>query len=48
MAANNADNPPFVTFTSTTTYQVVKTTKFPEATGGIEQCQFNTRTNQLY
>ena len=48
MAANNADDPPFVTFTSTTTYQVVKTTKFPEATGGIEQCQFDTRTNQFY
>jgi hypothetical protein len=48
MAANNADDPPFVTFTSTTTYTVVKTTKFPEATGGIEQCQFDTRTNQFY
>jgi hypothetical protein len=48
LAANNADNPAFVTFTSTTTYTVLTTIKFPEANAGIEQCQWNPRNGLFY
>src|SRR5205807_6309555 len=53
-AANNADDPPFLTFISTTTYTVLGTVKFdgvggrPNATNGIEQCQWNHRDGNIY
>jgi hypothetical protein len=52
--ANNADSPPFITFISTTTYSVVSQVVFngqggrPNATNGIEQCQFNPRDQNVY
>src|SRR5205823_13043058 len=44
---NNADNPPFITFISTTDHSVTGRIVFdgqngrPNATNGAEQCQFN-------
>jgi hypothetical protein len=49
--ANDADSPPFISFIPTqgpNAYKVVKQISFPEATAGIEQCQFNTRTELIY
>jgi hypothetical protein len=52
--ANNADSPPFITFISTATYSVVSQIVFdglggrPNATNGIEQCQFNPRDQNVY
>lgn len=49
--ANDADEVPFITFIPTSgpqAYQVVKTLKFPEATNGIEQCQWSARTGKIY
>jgi hypothetical protein len=44
MVANNADTPPFISIIATdgpNAYQVVQQTKFPNASGGIEQCQWD-------
>jgi hypothetical protein len=49
--ANDADSPPFISFIPTSgpdAYHVVKQLKFPEATNGIEQCQWDPRTNKFY
>jgi hypothetical protein len=53
--ANDADSPPFISFISTDTYKVVKQIKFdgasgdgPNATNGIEQCQWNAREHAFY
>jgi hypothetical protein len=60
LVANNADDPPFVTFINTTTYAVVDTIKMdgtinggsvrptPKATNGVEQCQWDQRTGKFY
>jgi hypothetical protein len=51
LMANDADNPPFITFIPTLgtgAYTVVKTLKFPEATNGIEQCQWSPFTGMFY
>jgi len=55
MIANDAEadvgNPPFVSFIPTqgpNAYTVVKKLAFPEATNGIEQCQWNSRTGLIY
>lgn len=50
--ANDADG--FITLISTTTYQILAKIKFdgtngaPNATNGIEQCQYDARTNMFY
>jgi hypothetical protein len=44
MVANNADTPPFISIIATdgpNAYQVVQQVKFPNATGGIEQCAWD-------
>jgi hypothetical protein len=46
--ANDADAPPFVSFISTTTYQVIGKIAFQQATNGIEQCQWNPVTGKIY
>lgn len=49
--ANDADNPPFISFIPTSgpnAYKVVKKLSFPEATNGIEQCQWNPSTGKIY
>jgi len=60
MAANNADDPPFVTIISSTTHSIVPNGKIifdgsttvhgttPVASNGIEQCQWNPRTGKFY
>jgi hypothetical protein len=60
LVANNADDPPFVTFINTNTYTVVDTIKMdgtinggsvrptPKATNGVEQCQWDQRTGKFY
>jgi hypothetical protein len=51
---NNADDPPFITFISTTTKTVLGSVKFdgtngaPKATNGVEQCQWNQRDGKIY
>lgn len=55
--ANDADSPPFISFISTDTYTVVGKIVFdggsgaghgPNATNGIEQCQWDERENAFY
>jgi hypothetical protein len=49
--ANDADTPPFISFIPTqgpSAYTVVKKISFPQATNGIEQCQWNPRTGLIY
>jgi len=55
LMANDADAPfPFISFISTQTYTVLKKIVFDgtngtvKATNGIEQCQFDPRTNKFY
>ena len=55
LVANDADSPPFISFISTDNYTVVKQIKFdgapgdgPNATNGIEQCQYNAREHAFY
>jgi hypothetical protein len=49
MVANDADNPPFVTFISTEGHnKVLGQIKIPESNGGIEQCQWNPRNGLIY
>jgi len=54
MVANNADNPPFASLISTTTYAVVKKIPFdgtngaPKSNNGAEQCQWSHRTGKFY
>jgi hypothetical protein len=54
MVANNADNPPFASLISTTTYSVVKKIPFdgtnnaPNSNNGAEQCQWDRRTGMFY
>ena len=53
-AANNADNPPFVTVFDTTTDKIVGKITFdgtngtPDATNGIEQPQWSSQTGMIY
>lgn len=51
LIANDADNPPFVSFIPTLgtgAYTVVKKLSFPEATNGIEQCQWSPISGMFY
>jgi len=55
LVANDADTPPFISFISTETLTIVKQIKFdgaagdgPNATNGIEQCQWNAREGKFY
>ncbi len=48
LIANDADSPPFISFISTASYKVVKQISIPEATNGIEQCQWSERTGMFY
>ena len=49
MIANDADNPPFVTFISTTAgHQVLGHIPFANATNGLEQCQWWYKTGLIY
>jgi len=54
MAANNADDPPFASLISTTTYAVVKKIPFdgsngaPQSNNGAEQCQWSPVTGKFY
>jgi hypothetical protein len=52
--ANNADSPPFITAISARTHTIIGKIVFngtngtPNATDGIEQCQFNPRDGMIY
>jgi hypothetical protein len=48
LIANDADSPPYVSFISTDTYSVVGKISVPEATNGIEQCQWSQRSDLFY
>jgi len=54
LVANDADDPPFVTFVSSTSHTILKQIKMdgnngtPQATNGIEQCQWDPRTGKFY
>jgi DNA-binding beta-propeller fold protein YncE len=49
MIANDADNPPFVTFISTEgNNKILGKISIPESNGGIEQCQWNPRNGMIY
>jgi hypothetical protein len=49
--ANDADTPPFISFIATegtNAYQVVAKIPVPDATNGLEQCQWSERTGLIY
>jgi hypothetical protein len=46
--ADVSGHAPFVSFISTDSYKVLGTLTFPEATNGIEQCQWSERTGLIY
>lgn len=46
--ANNEDDPPYLTFISTTDHRVVGTLEFPDATDGIEQPAYEPTTGMLF
>lgn len=49
MIANDADTPPFVTFISTDPgHAVLGKINYPQATNGLEQCQWSPRTGLIY
>jgi hypothetical protein len=54
MIASPGEDPPFVTFISTKTYQVASRLTFdgtgiiPKATNGLEQCQWDSHTKKFY
>jgi hypothetical protein len=48
LIANDADTPPYVSFISTDTYSVVGKINVPEATNGIEQCQWSEDSGLFY
>jgi hypothetical protein len=54
LVSNDADDPPFVTFVSSTSHTILKQIKMdgnngtPQATNGIEQCQWDRRTGKFY
>ncbi len=49
MIANDADSPPFVTFISTKPgHKVLGKITFPNATNGLEQCQWWNKTGLIY
>jgi len=54
MIASPAETPPFVTFIDTTSHTVISKLNFdgtngtPNATGGLEQCQWSPKTGKLY
>ncbi len=49
MIANDADSPPFVTFVSTDPgHAVLGHISFPNATNGLEQCQWSPVTGKIY
>ena len=45
--ANDADDPPFVTFISTDTEEVMGHILFPDATNGLEQCAWDPDTSRV-
>jgi hypothetical protein len=51
LIANDADSPPFITMIATdgpNAYQVISKFQIPQATNGIEQCQFNATFDGFY
>jgi hypothetical protein len=54
LVANDADTPPFITFVSSTSHAILGQIKMdgnnstPQATNGIEQCQWSPRTGKFY
>ena len=48
LMANDADTPTFISFISTDTYAIVSQLAIPEATNGIEQCQWDADTAMFY
>jgi len=48
LIANDADEPPFLTFISTTTRSVVKKIEFPNATMGLEQPFYDPNSGMFY
>jgi DNA-binding beta-propeller fold protein YncE len=48
LIANDADEPPFLTFISTSTRSVVKKIEFPNATMGLEQPVYDPRSGMFY
>ena len=48
LIANDADTPPFVSFISTDTGAVVNQIFFPNASNGIEQCQYRPADGNFY
>jgi hypothetical protein len=48
MIANDADSPPYVNFISTDTGKVVNQISFPEASNGIEQCNWSKAQNAFF
>ncbi len=49
MVANDADSPPFVTFISTDPgHAVLGKISYPQATNGLEQCQWSRETGLIY
>jgi plastocyanin len=48
LIANDADDPPFITFISTTSNSVVGQVKYPDATSGIEQSVYSPSTGMFY
>jgi hypothetical protein len=47
LIANDADNPPFVTFINATNFQIITKINYPNATNGLEQSIWNP-TNDLF
>ncbi len=48
LVANDADTPAFITFISTETHAIKLQIAIPEASNGIEQCQWSPRTGMFY
>jgi hypothetical protein len=51
LVANDADDPPYITFIATdgpNRTHILKQIAFPQATAGIEQCQFDPNTDLFY
>ena len=48
LIANDADDPPFLTFISVNTHQVMKKIDYPDATDGLEQPWYDTATGMFF
>ena len=48
LIANDRDTPPFITFISTTTFSILGSISYPQATAGIEQSVWNPSNNEFY